>query len=48
MYAELESRSYGVRVLELIPFETEKIFTPVSKGLNFDIRSTSNKDKTKR
>lgn len=37
IYAELEGRSYGGGVLELVPSEIEKIFIPVPKGLKFNI-----------
>lgn len=39
IYAELEGRSYGGGVLELVPSEIEKIFIPVPKALEFDIHN---------
>lgn len=39
IYAELEGRSYGGGVLELVPSEIEKIFIPVPKALKFDIHN---------
>ena len=39
IYAELEGRSYGGGVLELVPSEIEKIFIPIPEGLEFDIYS---------
>lgn len=37
IYSELEGRSYGGGVLELVPSEIEKIFIPIPEGLKFDI-----------
>lgn len=37
VFAELEGRSYGGGVLELVPSEIEKLYIPVPNNLEFDI-----------
>lgn len=42
LYAELEGRSYGGGVLELVPSEIEKLYIPVAENIEFDLEHFDN------
>ena len=42
LYAELEGRSYGGGVLELVPSEIEKLYIPVAENIEFDLEYFDN------